>query len=272
MLSELRYALRTMVRNPGFTAIAVLTLALGIGANTAIFTVFNGVLLRALPYPAPHRLVAIQEVFPKFARFGPSLPVTASHFREWRKQSHSFEDLSLVGDLAFTLTANGEPRRVAAGRVSASLFPALGINAALGRTFLEEEDRPGHDHVVVLSDHLWNTVFQRDAKIVGRKILLDGDPFDVVGVLPSSARIPTETNLQSMMFSDTPAELWKPFAIAEDDIAILSEFNYGCLARLKPGVSFLRPPRISTLSRTISSVRSRKKSSCEPAFRSCGLK
>src|SRR6202035_159290 len=131
MMSEVRHVLRTMVRNPGFTAIAVLTLALGIGANTAIFTVFNGVLLRALPFPAPHRLVAIQEVFPKFARFGPSLPVTAWHFREWRKQSHSFEDLSLVGDLAFTLTANGEPRRVAAGRVSASLFPVLGINAAL---------------------------------------------------------------------------------------------------------------------------------------------
>ncbi len=236
MLSEIRYALRTLARNPAFAAIAILTLALGIGANTAIFTVFNGVLLRALPYPSPQRLVAVQEVFPRFARFGSSLPVGAWHFREWRKQNRSFEDLALVGGLSFTLTENGEPQHVLAGRVSASLFPILGIQAALGRTFLDEEDRPGHDHVVVLSDALWTKAFQRDPAIVGRKIVLDGAPFEVVGVLPGGARIPTQANLQSMQSGDVPAELWKPFAIADDDLAILSEFNYG-LARLKPGVS-----------------------------------
>src|SRR5579872_5250258 len=162
MLSELRYAIRGLWRNPGFAAVAILTLALGIGANTAMFTVFDGVLLKALPYPGAHRLVAVQEVFPKFARFGPALPVTAWHFREWRKQNRTFEDMALVGNSGFTLTVNGEPQRVVAGRVSSSFFPILGIYAALGRTFTEDEDRPGHDNVVVLSDAMWGLSFHRD--------------------------------------------------------------------------------------------------------------
>jgi putative ABC transport system permease protein len=237
MLSEIRYSVRSLLRNPGFAAIGILTLALGIGANTAMFTVFNGVLLRDLPYSDPHRLVAVQEVFPTFARFGPSLPVSAWHFREWRKQNHSLADLALVGGFGFTLTVNGEPQRLVAARVSASLFPILGIHAALGRTFLEEEDRPGRDHVVVISDGLWARSFQRDPGIVGRKLVLDGAPYEVVGVLPAGARIPTQGNLVSMAMNDAPTDLWKPFAINDNDLAILAEFNYGCLARLKPGVS-----------------------------------
>src|SRR5438270_6020891 len=123
MASDPRFALRMLVRNPGFAAIAILTLALGIGANTAMFTVFHGILLKPLPYPEPERLVAIEEVVPKFARFGPAIPVTAWHFREWRKAGHSFEALALVGDLSFTLTSGGDPVRVAAARVSANIFP-----------------------------------------------------------------------------------------------------------------------------------------------------
>src|SRR5579863_6335415 len=236
MLFDVRYALRALARNPGFAAVAILTLALGIGANTAMFTVFHGVLLKSLVYPDAHRLVAVQEVFPKFARFGSTLPVSAWHFREWRKQNHSFEDLALVAANSFTLTVNGEPRRVLAGRVSASFFPVLGIHAALGRTFTEDEDRVGSDKVVVLSDGFWTRSFGRDPGIVGRKILLDGAPFEVIGVLPP-ARIPTQANLQSMRFNDAPADLWKPFAIGDSDLAILAEFDYGCLGRLKPGVS-----------------------------------
>ena len=237
MASDLRYALRALRRSLGFTAVAVLTLALGIGANTAMFTVFNSILLRPLAYPNPQRLVAVQEVFPRFARFGPTLPVSAWHFREWRKLNHSFENLALVGGLGFTLTANGEPRRVMAGRVSASLFPLLGIHAALGRIFLEEEDQPGRDRVVVLSDALWTGAFHRDPAIVGRKIVLDGAPYDVVGVLPAGARVVTQANLSAMQFNDAAADLWKPFAIEDSDLAILAEFDYGCLGRLKPGVS-----------------------------------
>jgi putative ABC transport system permease protein len=237
MFSELRFALRALRRSPGFCAVAILTLALGIGANTAMFTVFNGVLLKDLPYRGAQRLVAIEEIFPRFARFGPSLPVSAWHYREWRRENHSFEDLALVGGIGFTLAVNGEPRRINAGRVSSAFFPILGIRAALGRTFAEDEDRAGNDHVVVLSDRLWASAFQRDPAIVGKRILLDGAPYQVVGVLPSDVRVPTQANLQTMQFNDAPADLWKPFAIVESDLAPLAEFNYGCLARLKPGVS-----------------------------------
>ncbi len=199
MLSEIRQAVRTLRRSPGFAIVAILTLGLGIRATSAMFTVFNGVLLQPLPYRDAHRLVAVQEVFPKFARFGPSLPVTAWHFREWRRQNQTFEDLALVYAIGLTLTSGGEPRLVVGGRVSASFFPLLGIHAAIGRTFLDEEDQPGHDRVVVLSNRLWATRFQRDPAIAGRKIVMDGVPYDVVGVLAADARMPTPGNLQSML-------------------------------------------------------------------------
>lgn len=237
MFGEIRYALRMLARNPGFAIIAILTLGLGIGATIAMFTIFNGVLLRALPYPDPGRLVAVQEVFPKFARFGPTLPVAAWHFREWRKHNRSFEDLALVGSIGFTLTGSGEPVYLLGERVSSSLFPLLGIQAALGRTFLEQEDQPGRDHVVVLSHNLWTRQFQADPSIIGRKIILDGSPFVVVGVLAEGARVPSRENLQALVSGDAHTDFWKPFAISDDDLALLAEFNYGCLGRLRPGVS-----------------------------------
>jgi putative ABC transport system permease protein len=232
MLFDIRYALRTLARNRGFAAVAILTLALGIGANTAIFTAFSGVLLHPLPYPQPDRLVAIQEIVPKFSRFGATLPVNSWHFREWRKQNRSFDSLAMLLGVNFTLTSSGEPERIDGARVSSSLFPMLGIQAALGRTFLEEEDQPGHDRVVVISDRLWVRRFQRDPKVVGSKIVLDGMPFEVVGVLAASARVPKE--------GQTNEDIWKPFAIADEELSIMGEFNYDCVGRLKPGTSMER--------------------------------
>jgi putative ABC transport system permease protein len=240
MLFDIRYALRTLARNPGFAAVAILTLALGIGANTAIFTVFNGILLHPLPYPAPQRLVAVQEIVPKFAKFGPTLPVNSWHFREWRKQNRSFDQLALVSGLNFTLISSGEPERVDGARVSSSLFPMLGIQAAIGRTFLEEEDQPGHDRVVVISDRLWTRRFQRNPAAVGSKIVLDGMPYQVVGVLPPAARIPSDEQLFSMARAGVAEDIWKPFAISDDELTIMGDFDYGCVGRLKAGVSAAR--------------------------------
>jgi len=237
---DLRYALRTLGRSPGFTAIAILTLALGIGANTAIFTVFNAVLLRPLPYPEAGRLVAIQEIVPKWARFGPTLPVNAAHFREWRKQAGAFEGLALVHDVALSLTSGGEPERVWAQRVSADFFPLLGIQPARGRTFAEDEDQPGKDRVVVIGDSLWSRRFHRDPDIVGRKIVLDGAPYEVIGVLPPSTHLPLEGQLETLTLKDQAAEIWKPFASDEGDLSVLADFNYGCLGRLRRGVSHAR--------------------------------
>ena len=134
---DLRYALRTFGRSPGFAVVAVLTLALGTGGTTAIFSIVNGVLLRPLGYREPERLVAIQEVVPKLAQFQPMLPVSAHHFREWRTHGRSFEQIALLGEITLSLTSDGEPERLQAGRVSASLFPMLGMKARIGRTFLE---------------------------------------------------------------------------------------------------------------------------------------
>jgi predicted permease len=237
MLFDIRYALRTLARNPGFAAVAILTLALGIGANTAIFTVFDGILLHPLPYPQPGRLVAVEEVVPKFSHFGATLPANAWHFREWRRRSRSFDQLALVSGVTFTLTSAGEPERISGARVSASLFPMLGIQAALGRTFLEEEDQPGRDRVVVISDRLWSRRFQRNPAVVGSKIVLDGVPYQVLGVLPAAARIPSDEQLYSMARASAVEDIWKPFAISDDDLSIMGEFNYGCLGRLKTGVS-----------------------------------
>jgi predicted permease len=240
MLFDIRYALRTLARNPGFAVVAILTLALGIGANTAIFTIFNGVLLHPLPYPHAERLVAVQEVVPKFEKFGPTLPVNSWHFREWRKQNRSFDGLALLNSADFTLTGAGEPERLSGARVSSSLFPMLGVQAAIGRTFLEEEDQPGHDRVVVISDRLWTRRFQRNPAVVGSKIVLNGAPFEVVGVLAPSARIPTDEQLYSMAGGVAADDIWKPFAISDDELTIMGDFDYGAIGLLKPGVSLVQ--------------------------------
>jgi predicted permease len=237
MVSDIRFALRSLRRNPGLTAVALFTLALGIGGITAIFSVFSGILLRPLPYADANRLVAIQEVVPSMARFGPALPVSAWHFREWRKQSRSLEGVALVAAQLFTLSGQGDPVRVPAARVSASLFPLLGIQAAVGRTFSEEEDQEGHDRVAVISYRLWRNQFHGDPAIVGRKIILSGVPREVIGVLPAAARVPTQGDLQNMAMNDSAADVWVPFAIGNNELAIMAEFNYGCVGRLRAGVS-----------------------------------
>ena len=237
MRSDLRHSIRALVRNPGFSVVAILTLALGIGANTAIFSVFNAVLLHPLPYPDAGRLVAIEEVVPKFARFGPSLPVTAWHFREWRKQSRAFEQFALVGDFGGNLTGAGDPIVLNGSRVSANLFSMLGVQPQFGRTFREDEDQPGHDHVVVISNNLWSRRFHNDPEIAGRKILISGEPYEVIGVLPAGLRVPSQGELVATFRGWTNADIFKPFAIAESDLAIMAEFDYGCIAKMKPGVS-----------------------------------
>jgi hypothetical protein len=190
--SDLRHALRSIRRSPGFSAIAVATLALAIGANTAIFSVVDGILIRPLGYGDESRLVAIHEIVPRFGLSGfiPRVPVNAMHFLEWRRNVRTIERIALIGGMELNLTGAGEPERLPAARVSSSLFPMLGARLQLGRTFLEEEDQPGRDHVVVLSDTLWKRRFAADPTIIGRKIALGGSPYEIIGVLSSSFHFP----------------------------------------------------------------------------------
>src|SRR5687768_10177849 len=140
ILNDLRYALRSLRRTPGFTTAAVLTLAIGIGANTAIFSIVDHVILRPLAYDDPDRLYVVHEVVPRLAHIAPAIPVSANHFLEWKRGTNAFESMALLGDITLNLTGAGEPEQLVGARVSADLFPMLGVRAQLGRVFLPEED------------------------------------------------------------------------------------------------------------------------------------
>ena len=235
--SDLRVSWRALRRNPGFSLIAIATLAFGIGANTAIFTVVDAILLRPLGYGDESRLFVIHEVVPKFGLNAPLVPVNAMHFLEWRKRVAAFEQIAMIGGIGRNLTGTGDPERLAGARVTPSLFPMLGARTQLGRTFLEEEDQPGRDNVVLLSDKLWKRRFASDRNIIGRKILLDGLPYEVVGVLSPSFHFPRLNQLYAMKVSEDQPEFWKPFAVKADELEPLGDFNYISIARLRSGVS-----------------------------------
>jgi predicted permease len=234
LLQDARYGARMLRRNPAFSAVVILTLTLGIGLNTAVFTVVNAVLLRPLPYRDASRLVVIHEMLPKLGR----IPVSNAHFDEWRRSSRAFERLALLFGFSPNLTGLGEPERLAAARVSPTLFAMLGVPAQLGRTLLDEEDQPGRDRVVVLSDALWRRRFGADRAIVGRSILLDSEPHVVVGVMPPGFVVPNLRDLYPIAVSAERAELWKPLALSPAEIrSSLGGFNFVCIAQLRSGVS-----------------------------------
>jgi predicted permease len=182
LIQDLHYGLRQLRRNPGFTAIAVITLALGIGANAAMFTVVNGVLLNPLPYPHANQPVALAEKFASFAEFGISYP----DFLDWEKMNHSFEALAAYRHTDLNLTGLGEAERVKATLVSASFFPLLGVKPIIGRNLSREEDRAGAAPVVILSGGFWKNKFGGSADILGKVLPLDGRDYTVIGVIPPS--------------------------------------------------------------------------------------
>jgi putative ABC transport system permease protein len=221
----------------GFHAVAIATLALGIGANTAIFSVVDGVILRPLAYREAQRLVVIHEIVPRFANLAPLIPVNAVHFLEWRKTARSFSEMALIGGSTFNLTGAGEPERIPSARVSPSLFPMLGIQALLGRTFLNEEDQAGRDRVVVLNENLWRRRFAADPSVIGRKIVLDGNPYEVIGVLPAGFHFPKMNQLFAMTLAGDQPQIWKPFGLRDEEKGDMGDFNFVCIARLGPGVT-----------------------------------
>jgi putative ABC transport system permease protein len=219
---DLRYAARMFGRNPGFAAVAALTLALGIGANTAIFSVVNAVLLRPLPYAEPERLVTIFYHHPILGLW----IANDETFLMWREQANAFEKVAAYTERTVDLSGNGEPERLTAALVSADLFSTLGVNPALGRVFMTDEDKAGGAPVVILSDALWRRRFNGDPQMVGRSITLDGKSHTVVAIMPPGFRFPGEQ------------DLWKPLAL--DVSRVLrgeATLHLEVIARLKPGVT-----------------------------------
>lgn len=236
--SDLRYSCRCLLRDPGFTAVTLLTVAFGIGANTAIFSVINGVLLRPLPYHDPERLLALREVLPAFAKTYPTLPASAWHFTQWQQHAKSLQGLAAMQTISMALTGSGEPEQIDSMRVSASLFDVLGVQPALGRAFFAGEDQEGRERVALLSNSLWRRRFNADPAILGRTIKLDSRPFSVVGVLPSWFQFP---NMSAMVLGKVErgtADIFVPLAFTKEELAVLmGRFNYNVVARLKPGIA-----------------------------------
>jgi predicted permease len=223
-IQDVRYALRTLRKQSGFALAVLIVLALGIGANAAIFAVVNGVLLRPLPFHDPERLVHVWHVpppasFPGMTRF----TVSAANYLDWQRRQHVFERMAIHHYKSFTLTSGGQPEQLRAQGVSAGFFEVLGVQPLEGRWFLPEEDQPGHEHVVILSHRLWQSRFGGDRSIVGRPILLDGMPYTVVGIMGPAFDYPDW------------AQLWTPLAWTEKERAVRGEHSCLVVARLAPG-------------------------------------
>jgi putative ABC transport system permease protein len=225
LLQDLRFAVRMLRKNPGFTAVVVITLALGIGATTAIFTVVNGVLLRPLPYPHPEELVYVQENFG--ASGGISDYVSNKEFVAWRNQSRTLSLIAAYKYSSLNLTGSGEPERITCALATSKLFSLLGVHAVLGRVFLPDEDRPGSPPVAILSDALWKRRFGGDPSVIGKGLTLDGETYKVVGVLPAKFIIPDQRTIEYA--------LWVPLVESETGAGPFRTVR--AIGRLKPGVS-----------------------------------
>jgi putative ABC transport system permease protein len=232
LLQDLRYGARTMLRSPSFTVTAVLALALGIGANTAIFSVVNAVLLRPLAFDQPDLLVQVWHTPPQKSFPGmPIFAVSPANFLDWRNQNQAFEGMSAYGFGRYTLTGTGHPEAIRMVAATVGLFSILHAQPLLGRGFLTGEDEPGHEHEVVLSYGFWHSYFAGNPDIVGTNIQLNGQAFTVIGVMGPEFDFPISSD------SESRTQMWKPLAWTPQDRAIRGDHNYGVIARLKPGVT-----------------------------------
>jgi putative ABC transport system permease protein len=222
---DLRLAIRRLRRSPGFTAAAVLTLALGIGANSAFFSLADAALLRPLPYSTADRLVMLWE---RQAAVGKERErASAANFLDWRRESRAFDELAAWDSWGFALSGTGEPEELASVRASANLFRMLGVSPALGRDFLPEEETAGRDRVVILSHGFWLDRMGGDPKAIGRTLTLDGEPYEIVGVMPAGFRFP----------NDATVSLWNPLAFDASELVSRAERRFNVLARLATGAA-----------------------------------
>ena len=222
LMHDLRYGLRVLRKSPGFAAVAVMVLALGIGANTAIFSVVNAVLLRPLPYRDPSRLMQVWHVpppkqFPGMTMFS----VSPANYLDWDHQNHVFQSMAIYGFRSFNITGSDRPQALQASVVSQDFYRTLGVRPLLGRTFTADEEQPGHNQVVILGYALWKSAFGGNPNIVGSSIHLDDQPYTVVGVMPPKFKFPDW------------AQLWTPLGWTDQERAVRGNHNYMVIGRLK---------------------------------------
>jgi MacB-like periplasmic core domain len=222
MAKDLRFAVRTLLKSPGFTLTAVLALALGIGANTAIFSVVNAVMLQRMPFEDPDRLVMVWEQSPRTGKTNVANPI---NFLEWQARNHSFERIAALIAFPSSLNGDGEPEQVNGMIVSDGFFQILGVKPVLGRWFTSQDSVRGSDNVVILSEGLWRRRYGADPGIIGRKIIVDNEAKTVTGVMPAAFRFP-----------QTKAEIWQPMVLDRARLAKTGRY-LSTIARLRPGAT-----------------------------------
>lgn len=238
MWIQFRIAIRSLRHAPGFTLLAIAVLTLGIGATTAMFSITRTVLLKPLAYQDPERLVTITFRVPQFSKYFSTIPINAQHYLLWRDQSRTIEEIGVLRPDSSILTGSGAARQVGGLLVSANFFRLLGVGPSLGRGFLRDEDKPGHDSVVVISNRMWQENFDARNDILGKKIRLDGRPFQVVGVMPAAFPSPCGRQLSEIEQLPEHVEYWRPLVFTKDDLASpLGNENYLPIARLKSGAT-----------------------------------
>jgi putative ABC transport system permease protein len=233
LINDLQYGLRMLLKHPLVTAIAVITLALGIGANTAIFSVVNAVLLNPLPFREPDRVVALWESVPNQGRSR----VTPANFHDWKKQNTVFEDVASFGRNSLTLTGDGEPEQLVGARVSSGYFAVIGVEPIIGRSFTAEEYELGKGRVVILGHALWQRRYGGDRNIINRNITLDDMPYTVVGVMPRGLYPVSPLNPGRITFDEQEQNFWLPMSFTAEWAAARSAHVLGVVARLKQGVT-----------------------------------
>ena len=255
LLQGARYALRQLRKSPGFTLTAVMTLALGIGATTAIFTLVYDALLKPLPYSHPQQLVVAEEQVAEFRDIYPKLPMNANHFVTWQQNLRSIQSLAAMKESSAPLGMGAHPLQVEVVDATPGIFQVLGAAPQLGRAFTQQEAVKGRERVVILMNGLWRTQFQSDAKILGKTVTLNGFPFTVIGVMPASFHLPfVDTIARPNADRGRPVEALVPLVFDKDQLSDrMGDFNYFGLARLKPGVSVAQASaEVNALQHTIS--------------------
>jgi putative ABC transport system permease protein len=235
MIREFRLAFRSLVKTPGFTLVAVITIALAIAANTAVFSLVNALLIRPLPFKAPQGLVLL---FEKFAGQGlDQIPVSAPEYLDWEKQTRSYDRIAAFNFADFNLTGGDMPERIQGAVVTPSLFPLLGVAPIKGRVFNESEFGEGNDGVVMISERLWRRRFNSDPQLVGTQVSINGRSFTVVGIMPSNFEFPLPLfGVQGGTFAER-ADMWKPIAFTKNELESRGSRSYGIIGRLKAGTT-----------------------------------
>ncbi|MBI4909925.1 MAG: ABC transporter permease [Acidobacteria bacterium] len=236
-INEMKHAFRTLGREKAFAAFAILTLALGIGGVTTIFSVVDGVLLKPLSYREPGRLYAAMVSAPKLSLRYPRLPVNGSHFRSWMDQCRSCESGALLNPASFNLTGNGDPERIEGAQCTWGLFRLLGVEPQLGRTFVESDDRPGANRFIVISDSLWRRKFHGDRNAVGQTMRINGEPHVVVGVLRPDFRFPSGEQAGPLNRFPAHADIFKPMGFDWAKLSRVGQFNFAAVIRLREGMN-----------------------------------